>query len=171
MLAKTLIAIAVALAAGTCAGAETFNAKPGALEMSVTTVTTGNPIPADVLAALSPDKRAEIEASMKERSGKADTHTFKTCVTQKDLDQNSMIKSEEDSKCIRKVLSKSSTKIVVEQSCPPPRASSGKAQIEAKNPETLVAVIDTAQGSGGKIHVNMKGHWLAASCEGIKEEE
>ncbi len=132
MLAKTLVAIAAMLAAGACAGAESFNAKPGAWEMSVTTVTTGNPIPADVLEALPPDKRAEIEASMKERSGKADTDTFKSCVTQQDLDQNSMIKSESDSKCTRKVVSKSSTKIVVEQTCPPPRASTARRRSKQK---------------------------------------
>ncbi len=174
MFAKTLVTIAVALAAGTslCALAETFNAKPGAWEMNVTTLTTGNPIPADVIAQMPPDKRAEIEEAMKERAGKPDSHTFKTCVTQKDLDQNSMIKSEKDSTCSRKVLLKSATKIVIEQSCPAPRASAGKATIEAKTPENIVAIIDTVQGgAGGKIHVHMKGRWLGASCEGIKTEE
>ena len=154
-----------------CSAADSFNAKPGAWEMNVTTVTNGNPIPSDVLASLTPEKRAELGASMKAREGKPDSHTFQTCVTQKDLDQNSMIRSDGDSKCTRKVVSKSSTKIIIEQSCPAPRASTGKASIEAKTPETLLAIIDTVQGSSGKIHVDMKGRWLAASCEGIKGEE
>ena len=151
--------------------ADSFNAKPGAWEMNVITVTNGNPIPAEVLAQLTPEKRAELEASMKAREGKPDSHTFQTCVTQKDLDQNSMIRSDGDSKCTRKVVSKSSTKIVIEQTCPAPRASTGKASIEAKTPETLLAIIDTVQGSSGKIHVDMKGRWMGASCDGIKGEE
>ena len=44
-------------------------------------------------------------------------------------------------------------------------------KVQLMTNEEIKAVIDTAQGSGGKIHVNMKGRWLAASCEGIKEEE
>jgi len=164
-------ALALVLGSSWCIAADSFNAKPGAWEMNVITVTNGNPIPADVLAQLTPEKRAELDASMKAREGKPESHTFQTCVTQKDLDQNSMIKSEGDSKCTRKIVSKSSTKIVIEQACPAPRASTGKASIEAKTPETLVAVIDTVQGSSGKIHVDMKGRWIAASCEGIKGEE
>ena len=154
-----------------CFAADSLNAKPGAWEMNATTVTNGNPIPADVLASLTPEKRAELGASMKAREGKPESHTFQTCLTQKDLDQNIMIRSDGDSNCTRKVVSKSSTKIVIEQSCPAPRASTGKASMEAKTPETLLAIIDTVQGSSGKIHVDMKGRWIAASCEGIKGEE
>ena len=165
------VTLALVFGHSCCLAADSFNAKPGAWKMSVTTVTTGNPIPADALAQLTPEKRAELDASMKAREGKPDSHTFQTCVTQKDLDQNSMIRSDGDSKCTRKVVSKSSTKIVIEQSCPAPRASTGKASIEAKTPEMLLAIIDTVQGSSGKIHVDMKGRWIAASCEGIQGEE
>jgi len=171
MFAKTLVTIAVVVAMGTSfsALAETLNAKPGAWEMSVTTLTTGNPIPADVLAKMPPDERAQVETAMKARSGKPDTQVFKSCVTQKDLDQNSMIKSEGDSKCSKKIVSQSATKIVIDQVCPAPLASTGKATIEARTPERIVSVIDTAQGTGGKIHVDIKGRWLGASCEGIEE--
>lgn len=169
ILAATTLALAFGYSY--CLAAESFNAKPGAWEMNATTVTDGNPIPADVLAALTPEKRAELGASMKAREGKPDSHTFQTCLTQKDLDQNTMIRSDGDSNCTRKVVAKSSTKVVIEQTCPAPRASTGKTSIEAKTPETLLAIIDTVQGSRGKIHVDMKGRWIAASCEGITGEE
>jgi hypothetical protein len=26
-------------------------------------------------------------------------------------------------------------------------------------------------GASGKVHVDMKGHWLGASCAGIKEKD
>ena len=171
MFAKAVVTIGVVVAMSTSLSthAETLNAKPGTWEMSVTTLTTGNPIPADVLAKMPPEERAQVEAAMKARSGKPDTQVFKSCVTQKDLDQNSMIKSEGDSKCSKKVATQSATKIVIDQVCPAPLASTGKATIEARTPERIVSVIDTAQGTGGKIHVDIKGRWLGASCEGIEE--
>lgn len=175
MFAKTLVTIAVALAVGTplCALAESFNAKPGAWEMTITTLTTGNPMPPAALANMPPEKRAKIEETMKARAGKPSTHTYKSCVSQKDLDQNSIVKSEnEDNKCTRKVLSKSATKIVMEQTCPASHASKSQMTIEAKTAENLVASMDMMQGgAGGKVHVDMKGHWLGASCAGIREKD
>ena len=80
----------------TSAGAESFNAKPGAWELNFTTLTTGMLIPPDVLAKMPPEQRAKIEQSMQARSGKPRTHASKTCVTQEDLDQNRIIKKEEE---------------------------------------------------------------------------
>jgi hypothetical protein len=175
MFAKTLVMIAVALAVGTPlhALAASFNAKPGAWEMTISTLVAGNPIPPEALANLPPEKRAKVEETMKARAGKPSTHTYKTCVSQKELDQDRIIKSEnDDSKCARKVLSKSATKLVMEQACPAPHASTSQMTIEAKTPENLVASIDMVQGgASGKVHVDMKGHWLGASCAGIGEKD
>lgn len=175
MFAKTLVTIAVSLAVGTplCAVAASFNAKPGAWEMTISTLVAGNPIPPEALANMPPEKRAKIEETMKARAGKPSTHTYKNCMSQKELDQDRIIKSEDDdSKCARKVLSKSATKIVMEQTCPAPHASKSQMTIEAKTPENLVASIDMVQGgASGKVHVDMKGHWLGASCAGIKEKD
>lgn len=173
MFAKTLVTIAVAITVGTPlhALAAAFNAKPGAWEMTISTLVAGNLIPPEALANLPPEKRAQIEETMKARAGKPSTHTYKTCVSQKELDQDNILKSEnDDSKCTRKVLSKSATKIVVEQTCPAPRASTSQMTIEATTPENLTVTIDRVQGgASGKVHVDMKGHWLGASCAGIKE--
>jgi hypothetical protein len=171
MTTKTFAMIAVALAAGiSChAGAESLNVKPGAWHITVVTTTTGNPIPPDALANLPPDKRAQIEESMRAQAGKPNTETFKSCMTKEDLDQDRMFKSEDESTCARKILSRTATKVVIEQTCPAPRALTGRTTLEAKTPETISAVIDTVQGSAaGKIHVELKGRWLGASCEGIE---
>ncbi len=173
MSAKALASIAVFLAAITpiCASAESLNVKPGAWELNVTTVTTGNPIPPDALADLPPDKRASVEESMKARDGKPVTRAFRICVTQADLDRNSMIQpKDDDGHCKRNILSRSATKLVIEQTCPAPHASTGKTTMLAKTPQSIVAVIDTVQGNAsGKVHVDLKGRWLGASCEGIEE--
>lgn len=53
-----------------CARADAFNAKPGTWEMTITTLTTGMPAPPDMLAQMSPEQRAKIEAMMQARAGR-----------------------------------------------------------------------------------------------------
>jgi len=163
-------AVAVAVATPVCAFADSFNAKPGAWEMTTTTVTTGMPIPADVLAKMPPEQRAKMEKIMQARAGKPSTHVAKSCVTQQDLDQDRVIKSDDDARCTRKIISKSANKIVFEQTCTTPLASTANVLVEANTPESIMASMDMVQGStGGKVHVDIKGRWLGASCAGIKD--
>jgi hypothetical protein len=154
--------------------ADSLNVKPGTWEMSVTTLTSGLLIPPDLLAKMPPEQRAKIEQSMQARSGKPMTHTSKECVTQQDLDQNRMIKegNEEDGpQCTTKVISKSSSKLVIERTCPAPRASTSQMTMEAKTPESIVGSIDTTRAGSGKVHVDIKGRWLSASCAEIKDRD
>ncbi len=91
------------------AQAESFNAKPGAWEMTYTGLSTGTLIPPDVLAKMPPEQRARIEQSMQASSDKPSTHATKSCITKEDLDQNRIIKEEEDENepgCATKVVSK-----------------------------------------------------------------
>jgi hypothetical protein len=171
MFAKTFAMIAVGLAAGASfhAAAEPLNVKPGAWHITVVTTTTGNPIPPQTLAKLTPDERARVEESMKARAGKPNTETFNSCMTKADLDRDRLFSSESDGNCARKILSRSATKLMIEQTCSAPQALTGRTTLEAKSPETIAAVIDTVQtGATGKIHVDLKGRWLAESCEGIE---
>ena len=115
MLAKTLVTIAVALATGLPLQtfAASFNAKPGAWQMSMNTLIVGTPLPPDVLATMPPEKRAKVEKAMKERAGRAVTISHRACVTKEDLDQDRIIPTEkDDGRCTRKVLSRSATRHV-----------------------------------------------------------
>jgi len=175
MFARTVIMIAVALAAGIPLRtlAASFNAKPGAWQMSMTTLVVGNPLPPEALASMPPEKRAKVEEAMKARAAKPVTFSHKACLTQKDLDQDRIIQSEQDdNKCTRKVLSKSATKLVMEQTCPEPHASTSQMTIEAKTPERLSADIVRVRGDGkGKVLMDVKGFWLGPSCAGIKDDD
>jgi len=154
--------------------ADSFNAKPGAWEMTLTTLTAGMLIPPDVLAKMPPDQRAKLEQSMQARSGKPTTHVSMECVTQNDLDQNRMIKEENEKdglQCTTKVISKSSSKLVIERTCPAPRASTSQMAMEAKTPESIVGSIDMTRAESGKVHVDIKGRWLNASCAEIKDRD
>lgn len=149
--------------------ADVLNVKTGAWEMTTTTLITGMPIPAESLAKMTPEQRTRMEAMIADRAGKPSKHVSKSCVTQEDLDQDSMIKSD-NVDCKKEVISRSTTKIVVTETCDAPNASTSNVIIEAKTPENVVANMDMTQpGASGKIQVNIDGRWLGASCSGIGE--
>ena len=175
MFARKLITIAVALAAGIPLQtlAASFNVKPGAWQMSMSTLIVGNPLSPEALASMPPEKRAKVEKAMKERAAKPVTFSHKACVTQKDLDQDRIIQSDtDDSKCTCKVVSRSATKLVMEQFCPEPHASTSQMTIEAKTPESLSANIVRVRGDRkGKVLMDVKGFWLGPTCAGIKNDD
>lgn len=152
--------------------ADAFNVKTGAWEMTTTTVTSGTMMPPDVLAKMPPEQRAKMEATMNARAGKPTPHVMKSCVTQKDLDEDRMTKSDDDAACTKKIISKSAIKVVMERTCAAPKPSKMTLTQEAKTPESVVVSMDMVQGASGmKVHVDMIGRWLGASCDGIKKDE
>ena len=175
MLSRSLITIAAALAMAISLPtlAASFNVKPGAWQMSMSTLLVGNPLPPEALASMPPEKRARVEEAMKARAGKPVTISHKACVSREDLDQDRIIRSDRnDSQCTRKVLSKSATRLVMEQTCPEPHASTTQMTIEAKTPETLSANIVRVRGDGkGKVVADVKGFWLGPDCAGIKNDD
>jgi len=162
-------AIALTVAIPLYSHADSFNAKPGAWEITMTTLTQGMLIPPEALADMPPEQRANIEKAMQARAGKPLAHTRKSCVTQQDLDQDRMIKDDNDVKCNQKIISKSPTKVVLERTCPPPDSLKMKMIVEIKNRESFTGSVDILQSGGGKVHGDIKGRWLGASCAGIKD--
>jgi hypothetical protein len=160
--------LTIALATPLLSFAAALNTKTGAWEMTTTTVRTGSMIPADVLAKMPPEQRAKMEATMKAREGQNKTRVRQHCVKQADLDQNRMLESDDDAKCSRKIISSSSSKLVLERHCPAPHASKVHMTMESASPDKIVASIDVTQGTTGKVHMDIKGRWLGASCAGIK---
>jgi Protein of unknown function (DUF3617) len=83
-----------------------------------------------------------------------------------------MMEDEDDdaeAKCKIKVILKSSSKLVVDRVCPNPRASTTHFTIEAKANDSIVATGERDQKGSGKVHMDIKGRWIGASCEGIKK--
>lgn len=165
--ACSAICATAVLFASSIASAEPLNAKPGAWEMTVTTSGTGNFIPPEALAKMPSERRAAVEKMMAERSGKTNTSVHQSCVKKEDLERDRFAEGG-DSNCTRKTVSRTASKIVVAMSCPgtPPRE--GTFIFEAKTPESVVGMIDQQNGSG-KLHVDIAGKWLSASCAGIPD--
>ncbi|MGB4069200.1 MAG: DUF3617 domain-containing protein [Nitrospira sp.] len=157
------------------ARAESLNVKPGAWEMTVTTVASGMKLSPEMAANMTPAQRIQMEQMMKARDGKPHTMTIPSCLTKEDVAHDRIIKEMEDEddeaevNCKVKVISKSSSKLVIDQICPGPPASTGHLTIEAKTPESLVATGDRNLKGSGKAHLDIKGKWLRASCEGVED--
>ena len=163
-------AIAFTVAMPLYAIADSFNAKPGAWEITTTTLTSGMMIPAEALAGMPSAQRAKLEKSMQARSGKPSTHATKNCVTKSDLDRDNMLKPDDEQNCKRNIVSKSASKIVYEETCTGENAYKSTVKLESRTPESISANFDMVRdGGGGKIHVDIKGKWLGSSCAGIKD--
>src|SRR5258706_2425429 len=175
MSARTFVMITVVLVSGIPFPtlAASFDANPGAWQMSTNTLIVGTPLSPEALASMPPEKRARVEKAMKESAAKPVTVSHQTCVTQEDLDQDRVVRTGKyDGKCTRKVLSKSATRIVMEQICPAPNAATLQMTIEARTPESLSASIVRVRGDGkGKDLMDVKGFWLGPSCAGITDDD
>lgn len=164
--------LALIVATPLCAFADSINVKTGAWEMTSTTLMTGIMVPAKAQANLSPEQRAKIGEIVQAHTGKPIVHVTKTCVTKEDLDQDRLLESDNENQCNKKIISKSASKIVFEQTCEAPGPSKSTVTIEAKTTENIEARMDMVQAdNGGKIHVDINGRWLGAGCDGIKNDD
>jgi hypothetical protein len=162
--------LALLIATPLHAFADSINIKVGAWEMTTTTLMTGVMIPVEAQANMSPEQRAKIEEIIQARSSKPNVHIAKTCVTKEDLDQDRILNSDYENQCKKKIISKSASRIVLEQTCEAPGPSKSTVVIEANTSESIAATMDMMQAGGsGKVHVDIKGQWLGASCEGIEK--
>ena len=149
--------------------AASLNLKAGAWETTTNATITGSPVPDAALANMTPAQRAGLEKAMQARSQKPVAKVKKSCMTQKDLDEDHLLRSDSERQCSMKILSKSANRLVFEQTCPAPNAAVSTVTMEATTPESVVMDIDVVQGGAhGKVHVTTKGRWLGASCTGIK---
>ncbi len=155
------------------ARAESLNVKPGAWEMTVTTVASGMKLSPEMAAKMTPPQRAQMEPMLRAREGNPHTTTLQSCLTKEDVSQDRIIKDMEDEDddgevhCRVKLISKSSSKLVVDKMCPGPPPSTTHFTIEAKTPDSIVAAGDRDQQGSGKSHMEIKGRWIGASCEEI----
>lgn len=147
--------------------ADRLNVKTGLWEMATTIETQGMPpMPADVLAKMTPEQRAKMEAMLQSRAAAGPrTHTYKECITEKDLTEP-FKKKGDDEKCTRKVLKSSSTSQEVEMLCTGEHPYGGKMIINTPTPESMNGVVDMHLPGGMTAKTQMKGRWLNASCKG-----
>ena len=160
---RSLVLTIAAAALIPLAHAERFDIKTGAWAVTTSTAMSGVPIPKASLDRLPPEQRAKIEAMMAARAGGVTPHTSTTCVTTADLDRGQLMKPT-DANCTRKFVSQSARRYEMDETCTGTKPSQTHAKYEASSAENFTGGIDRTQGEG-KVHIEMSGRWLSATCK------
>ena len=150
-----------------------FNVKTGQWEATTTTQSGGTlPIPPDMLAKMSPDQRAKMEAMMKAKNAQPSTRVSRHCVKKEDLNKP-LFENDGERNCKTTLLASSSTVRQVRMDCEENNTKfGGTVRIEAASPENVkITGQMSATNAGGAmtINVNSSAKWVGATCTGKEE--
>lgn len=168
MIGRALYALAL-VAVTAPLQAQTFDAKLGLWEVTSTSEMSGRPpIPPEVLAKMSPERRAQVESMMKAHEAKGpQTRTHKTCFTQKDRERAFQRRDDDDKACKRTIVSQSARKMEVRIECSGERKSTGLLTLESVNSENVKGAFDM-KVTRGENTMNVKSSftskWIGADC-------
>ncbi len=146
-----------------------LNVKTGLWEVSNTRTMSGEmPVPAGLLERMTPEQRARMEARLKEGSaGQTTTTTYKSCVTQKDLDDGTSF-GEDQGECTKNVISSTSSKAQVHMVCAfQGIKGEGTVEVQALSSEsTRGSVHMTASGNGRTMNSDstFTAKWIGTNC-------
>jgi hypothetical protein len=165
---KTNWLLVTALASLPVLAAGGLGVKTGTWETTVTTKTSGMMMPADVLAKMNAEQRAQMEAMMSKRAA-AGPHsiTSKSCVTQKDIDAGAFRaqQAEADSKCTYKPGAGNSSKHQEWTfECPGQKGVSGGSMVVDAVDSTHVNGVMHVKANAGTVDSTFTSKWLGASC-------
>jgi uncharacterized protein DUF3617 len=142
--------------------------KPGLWEMTSDTEHSGAPpLPPAVLAQMSPEQRAKIEAAMKGAMG-PQHGVHKHCVTQDDIARGF---EKMPGQCTQTVTSSSATTREGTFQCSGSNISSGSYRVRASSPESVVVDVNVTMSNAGSAMTRKttgQGKWLGADCGDVK---
>ena len=174
---KSLILLGVSMLwplASHAADFKPLNVKPGLWEATMNSQTNGAfPVPADMLARLTPEQRARAEAAMK-AAPRSHSSTNKSCITAEQLNKPLTFADEKNVSCKRTLVSSSGSQQEIRMEC-----SGGDVKtvatmhIEAVNPETVKGTSEvTSTGSQNKMnaHLSFNAKWLGSDCGSYKKK-
>ncbi len=168
--------IAIAFGGASLWAADHFqplNVKTGLWENTVSITSNGQiPVSSDMLAKLTPEQRARVEARMNAQSGpRTRTRTNQDCLTSEDLDRGRLFKNEEKD-CTEKILESSSTHLELQVDCRHDTLiSKTLLSLQALSPELVKGTVTTTVSSEGHSMTSkndLSAHWISASCPGRK---
>ena len=156
---------------GDCAApAQVAPIKPGLWQVRSERETNGQKAPdmSERLKNMPPERRAQVEAMMKERGVDASGNIAKVCQTREMLDSKHFANSVPDCKTTFSSRTNSSWKS--HTSCAQNHIESD-AEMIFSDPENYTVKIASTTQSGGqtkKTHMTMTGKWLSAECGDVK---
>lgn len=154
----------------TAARAQVAPIKPGLWQIEIERETNGQKAPdmSERLKNMPPERRAQIEAMMKQRGMEANGNTVKVCQTREMLDSKKFVNPIPDCKTTYSTRTDSSWKS--HTSCPENHLESDSEIIFSNSENYVVKTSSTTKsGSETKVsHMTRTGKWLSADCGDIK---
>lgn len=144
--------------------------KPGLWQVQIDREVNGQKAPdmADRLKNMPPERRAQIEAMMKQRGIDASGNTLKVCHTRESLDSKTFVNPHLD--CKTTYTSRTDTSWKSHTSCPSSHLESD-GEITFLNSENYTVKTSSTMQSGGQTklsHTTSTGKWLSADCGDVK---
>jgi hypothetical protein len=161
---RVLLSIAGTLVACACM-ADQLAVRTGLWEVTSVTTTEGMPLSREVLATLTPQQRASIEASARERAAKPERDTSNECITEKDLSEPFRLSDAKS--CTQSIIKATSTLQEVHMECTGERPQSGTLRILTPTPTSMTGSLNLRTGEGSDafvIKATISGRWLSADC-------
>lgn len=154
--------------------AQRLAVKTGLWENAITMQITGVSIPAEQLAQMSAEERAQAEALMKELGmGAPRTLTEMSCLTEKDLDGNAFLRSMEEAgeACDYQQVTATAKKQEWTFQCRTGEGSlDGRMQIDVLADSRVQGAMQ-AKLAEGSVDMKFEANWKSADCGDVKPEE
>lgn len=169
-----MLLVAACLAMPAVASADKLNVKPGLWEITSTSQISGlPPIPKDVLDKMTPEKRAQMEASFRAEAAKGpQVETDRECITKEELERP--FESADAKQCTQTIVTTTRTSQEVRLTCSGEHKGSGLLRVSTPTPETMTGTMDLKLGEGKDamtINAKLKGHWLGPQCGDEGQDE
>jgi Protein of unknown function (DUF3617) len=174
---KRTVALLVAsvLSMPALAGAASLNLKPGLWEVHSTVKRSGTPpIPDSVIAKLTPEQKAKLDAALKAQASRPPTNSVtKTCITEEDLKKPIPLDPGGRQKSCKSTLVKSShTMQMIHVECTGQQNVTGDWKFEAIDPKSMIGTMDmkvSADTHTMTVDGKFQGKWIQASCQAPKK--
>jgi uncharacterized protein DUF3617 len=146
-----------------------LNVKVGLWEVTMNMTSSGEmPVPAELLARLTPEQRARVDERMKARSAeKTKTTTHKNCLTKENLDQGTTF-GEDKKSCTRTIIASTSSKAEVRLVCEDQGMKTDATfQIDALSAESVKGSVHMMMDGGGHTmnsNSSFTAKWIGPVC-------
>ncbi len=160
----------VALAAFAGDKLQRLNVRTGQWEVTTTINTQGQlPISPELLARMSPEQRARMQARMNAQPGqRSRTITHKDCVTEKELERAELFSTKPNQECTQNIVSSSSIAAEIHIVCEAEgMKGEGTVKIQVLSPESTKGSSHMTGSGGGHTMTSdstFTAKWVSASC-------